>query len=81
MAAVVSLCSVSGASGMAEGNKGQAGQVKVKAEKITAKFPGSEKSQSYTDENGNKVAYQWKFVSDDDRKTACYSISVKLNGF
>lgn len=74
----ISICSVSGVSLMADGNGGQNNQVKIKAEKITEKFPnGNLECRHHTDESGNILAYRWKTVSVNGKKEwACFSISV-----
>lgn len=78
MAAAVSLCSVCGVSVLAEGNKKQDNQLKIKAEKITEKFPNFNlECHCHTDESGNILAYRWKSVSvNGKRERACVSISV-----
>ena len=75
LAAAVSLCCVNEVPVMAEGNGGQNSQVKIKAEKITGKFPSKNLNCRYhTEESGNILAYQWKPVFE--REQACVSISV-----
>lgn len=77
LAVAVSFCSICGVPVTAERNGGQDCQVKIKAEKITEKFPNSNLECWYhTDESGNTLAYQWKPVSDDEKEWACFSISV-----
>lgn len=78
MAVAVSLCSVCGVSVLAGGNKKQDKQVKIKAEKITEKFPNFNlECHCHTDESGNILAYRWKSVSVNGKKEpACVSISV-----
>ena len=78
LVAAVFICSISGVPVMAVGNGRQDSQVKIKAEKITEKFPnGNLECWYHTDESGNILAYQWKSVSVNGKKErACVSISV-----